>query len=167
MKLAYLAPFAFLLACSSSESEAPKPPCNEDPWQCPAGQTCWPKDTTPTFACLNSAAGKAKGDSCSNIVGTPTCGDGMACFMAAGETTGKCVTYCDTTTAGRGCAAGETCTTAMLVGSSAKFHICVGTSTPTTDAGTDTGSSDTGSTDTGGAADSGSDSSASDAAEAG
>lgn len=163
MKLAFLAPFALLLACSSSEtSEAPKPPCNEDPWQCAAGQTCWPKDETVAFACLNSAAGKAKGDSCSNLIGTPTCGDGMACFQAIGDSTGKCVTYCDTAKAGRGCAAGETCTTAMLSGSSSKFHICVGTSTPTTDAGTDSASSDTGS-----AADSATDGAAADAAEAG
>lgn len=159
MKLHFLTPFVFLLACSSSESTpAATVPCNEDPWQCPAGQTCWPKDTTGGFACLNSAAGKAKGDSCTNIIASPSCGDGLACFQGVGDSTGRCVAYCDSVKAGRGCAAGETCQTAMLAGSSATFKICVGASTPK-DAGTDSSPTDTAS-----ASDTGSDSAASDAA---
>ena len=145
-----LAPFLFLLACSSSSSSdstpAAKVPCNEDPWQCPAGQTCWPKDTTGDFTCLNSATGKAKGDECTNIVGAPTCGDGLACFQGVGDATGKCVAYCAPAKAGRGCAAGETCSTAMLNGSTSKFQICVGASTPK-DAGAETSPMDTGAGD--------------------
>jgi hypothetical protein len=132
-----LLPLLLLVACSSeqSSSSAPKPPCNEDPWQCPAGQTCWPKDTAGSFACLNSAAGKARGDECSNTVGAPTCGDGLACFQGVGDATGRCVAYCDNAKVGRGCAAGETCTPAMLTGSSSQFQICIGASAPK-DAGT-------------------------------
>src|SRR5215207_3866951 len=59
-------------------------PCNEDPWQCPAGQTCWGTDVNGSaFACLNSGSGKA-GDPCQNIVSSPTCGDGLACFALQG-----------------------------------------------------------------------------------
>ncbi len=121
--------------------------------QCPAGQTCWPKDATGTFTCLNSAAGKAKGDDCTNIIGAPTCGDGLACFQGVGDPSGKCVAYCDPAKTGRGCAAGETCSTAMLSGSTNKFQICVGASTPK-DAGADT-SLDTGATGDTGAGDTG------------
>lgn len=158
MKPLALLPLLMLLACSSSESSStPKPPCNEDPWQCAAGQTCWPQDGAGTFACLNSAVGKAKGDACTNLVGSPTCGDGLACFQAAGAAVGRCVAYCDPTKAGRGCASGETCSTAMLSGSSSKFQICVGATAPA-DAGADTAAP----ADTGSAVDSGS--AASDAA---
>jgi hypothetical protein len=158
VKLHHLSPFFFLLACtsaacSSSDDAAPAAtPCNEDPWQCPSGQTCWPKDNAGAFACLNSAAGKVKGDTCSNLIGSPTCGDGLACFQGLGESTGHCVAYCDNAKAGHGCAAGETCQTALLSGTTSAFHICVGGSTPM-DSGTDS-SSETGS-DTGAATDSG------------
>ena len=123
-------------------------PCNQDPWQCPAGQTCWPKDLAGTFACLNSAAGVKKGDTCANTVGAPTCGDGLACFQGVGEKAGRCVSYCDTAKAGRGCAAGEACTPAQLAGTSASFMICAST-TPPMDAGADTATDTATATDTG------------------
>jgi hypothetical protein len=158
VKLHHLSPIFFVFAmssaaCSSSSSDtAVTTPCNVDPWQCPTGQTCWPKDQTGAFACLNSAAGKAKGDACTNTVGSPTCGDGLACFQGVGDSSGKCVPFCDNATAGRGCGAGETCSTVTLAGTSNSFHVCIGTSTPM-DSGTET-STDTGSEDTGSAADS-------------
>ena len=151
MKFLALLPILLLAACSSSEgsSSTPPVPCNEDPWQCPAGQTCWPKDATGAFACLNSAVGKAKGDECSNVVGAPTCGDGLACFQAVGDATGRCVSYCDNAKAGRGCAAGESCVTATLSGTSAAFRVCIGAATPTDAGSPDTGATDAGSTDAG------------------
>lgn len=150
-------------ACSSEDSSSTTPPvpCNKDPWQCPAGQTCWPSDTAGTFKCLNSAAGVKKGDECANTVGAPTCGDGLACFQGVGDAKGRCVAYCDTAKAGRGCGAGESCQTAMLSGTTASFMICAG-GTPPADAGVDSGS-DTGAADSG-ATDSGSTEAATDAA---
>ncbi|MBI2390735.1 MAG: hypothetical protein HYV09_14190 [Deltaproteobacteria bacterium] len=135
---------SLIVACSSSEepSSPPPVPCNKDPWQCPAGQTCWPKDTAGTFACLNSAVGVAKGDECANMVGSPTCGDGLACFQAVGEAKGKCVPFCDTAKTGRGCGAGEACTTVTLAGTSSSFMVCIGKTTPPADAGTDALASD-------------------------
>jgi hypothetical protein len=126
-----------LVACSSEDAPATPVPCNQDPWTCPAGQTCWPKDQAGAFACLNSAAGVKLGDACTNTIGTPSCGDRLACFQAVGAATGTCVAYCDRTKADRGCGAGQTCQTATLAGTSATFSICVGGMT-TSDAGTDT-----------------------------
>jgi hypothetical protein len=140
-----------LFGCSSEDSSSTTPtgPCNKDPWQCPAGQTCWPKDPSGNFACLNSGGGK-KGDECANTVGAPTCSDGLACFQAVGQATGRCVAYCDNAKAGRGCAPGESCATAQLSGTSSTFSICAGPA-PTPDAGPDTMmTTDTGS-DTGAA----------------
>lgn len=131
---------SMVVACSSEESSSPTPPvpCNQDPWQCPAGQTCWPKDTAGTFACLNSAAGVAKGDECANMVGSPTCGDGLACFQNVGEAKGRCVPFCDPTNPARGCAAGEACSTITLSGTTSSFKACIGkTTTPPADSGAD------------------------------
>lgn len=131
--------FSLLVACSSEDSKSTTPtgPCNQDPWQCPAGQTCWPKDPAGNFACLNSGGG-VKGAECANTVGAPTCADGLACFQAVGQPTGRCVAYCDNAKAGRGCAAGETCATAQLSGTSNTFMICASPTTPPMDSGTDT-----------------------------
>lgn len=160
MKLPSLLLLLPLLAACSSESEtkATPPPCNQDPWQCPAGQTCWPVDTTGRFACLNSAAGVNKGDECANTLGAPTCGDGLACFQAVGDAKGRCVAYCDPAKAGRGCAAGETCATAQLSGTNSSFMICASPTAPA-DAGTDTGPAADAEADTGAAADSAADAS--------
>jgi hypothetical protein len=122
-------------ACSStSSSSTPAPPCNENPWGCPAGQTCWPKDTT-AFVCLNSGPGKA-GAACQNVPASPTCGDGLACLQttAAG---GTCTPYCSTTDTAHTCTGGATCQTALLAGSSGpEFHVCYG-GAPPGDAGAD------------------------------
>jgi hypothetical protein len=145
--VASLAVGAAAVGCSSSSSSGGGSQCNSDPWQCPTGQTCWPSDSNGNFACLNSAVGKNKGDACTNNIGAPTCGDGMACF-AVGTPNGTCIPYCDNTKAGHGCAAGETCQPAALRlpsgGTSGTFNVCVGGEPP--DAGGDTGSppSDTG-----------------------
>jgi hypothetical protein len=165
VKLHHLFPSFFLIAMSSvacsssSSSDAPAAtPCNVDPWQCPAGQTCWLKDNTLAFACLNSAAGKAKGDSCGNTVGSPTCGDGLSCLQLDISKPGVCAPFCDNAKAGRGCAAGETCVEVRINNDpSAAEHLCVGTSTPM-DSGTETSTdsgSDSAATDTGGSSDGG------------
>lgn len=79
--------------------------CNADPWSCPAGQTCWATDTTgATFACLNSGPG-AVGESCVGFVGSPECGDGLACFTANGypESSKVCTPFCDPSDPAHGC----------------------------------------------------------------
>lgn len=123
-------------SCSSNATFA-APACNVDPWQCGTGQTCWPTDTAGTFGCLNSAAGKNRGDACVNTVNSPSCGDTMVCLQLAGAGGGTCVGYCDPAKPGRGCGEGETCQEVRLTGTSASFHACVG-SAPPKDAGADT-----------------------------
>jgi hypothetical protein len=143
-----LAGGAALVACSSSSSGGSSSQCNSNPWQCPAGQTCWLADQNANFACLNSAVGKNKGDTCVNTIGAPTCGDAMVCFQAVGTSSGTCVPYCDPTNAAHACAAGETCQPAAYPlpggGHSGVFYVCSGGEPP--DGGTDTGApTDTGS----------------------
>jgi hypothetical protein len=119
--------------------ELRRQPCNENPWECPAGQTCWPKDES-SFACLNSGPGAA-GDACQDTVGAPTCGDGLAC-LEIGAGGGVCSVYCDNTNPSHACSAGETCGTATLLGADApEFQVCVSTSTTSTDAGSEASSS--------------------------
>jgi hypothetical protein len=120
-------------ACSSS-SGSPSPPCNANPWECPAGQTCWPKDSQ-TFACLISGPGKA-GDTCLDVVDSPSCGDGLSCFQTAAGA-GTCTPYCDPMNPAHACGAGQVCTLAILGGGAGpQFHICIG-SRPPADAGAD------------------------------
>lgn len=74
---------------------APPSGCIEDPFACPAGQTCWTTDVDGTFfECTDSGAG-AIGEMCDNFVGDPSCGDGMLCLQLEGEDSGQCTPYCD------------------------------------------------------------------------
>jgi hypothetical protein len=121
------------MACSSSSGSSAPPPCNENPWECPTGQTCWPA-TQSTFACLNSGAGNA-GDACQDTVGSATCGAGLACLQI-GMSGGVCSAYCDNTDPTHACPVGETCQTVQLLGGSAsEFHACAGAGTSTPDGG--------------------------------
>jgi hypothetical protein len=111
------------LACSSSSSPKTQP-CNENPWECPKGQTCWPMADS-TFECLNSGVGTL-GSACQDSVGVPTCSDGFACF-ATSSAGGACTPYCDSTDPSHACPTGLTCQTAELLTSSAtEFHVCAG-----------------------------------------
>jgi hypothetical protein len=123
-----------LMACSSSSgSTATAKPCNDDPWQCPAGKVCWPTSTT-TFACLISAAAGA-GEACLDTVGMPTCADGLAC-LATATSPGACTPYCDTKEASHGCPGGQTCTTAEITNSGGvTFQVCTGGQGSSPDAG--------------------------------
>jgi hypothetical protein len=121
------------LACSSSSSSSSSSACNEDPFACAAGTTCWAADTAGNFSCLKSGAAK-KGDSCLNTVANPTCGDRLACLQlnTAG---GTCLAYCDPSRPGEGCSQGEQCELAALQGTSKTFHVCVGGGPAPADAG--------------------------------
>jgi len=126
-------------ACSSEDSSGnttTNTPCNQDPWSCPAGQTCWINDTAGTFKCLNSAPGVEKGASCLNTVGAPTCGDDLVCLqIVGGAGSGRCTTFCDPSKADRRCAAGEDCVQVTLQGTSSSFFAC--NPRAVSDAGTD------------------------------
>jgi hypothetical protein len=120
-------------ACSSSNST----PCNQNPWECPTGQTCWP-DTATSFECLNSGPGQI-GSACEDSVGTATCGDGLAC-LATNGVNGTCTPYCSNTDPSHACTGGALCATATLLGSSITFQICA-TGVLATDGGAASGSS--------------------------
>ena len=145
-----VASFGALVACSSSSSSSSDAgtngPCNENPWECGAGQTCWLKDAT-SFACLNSGAGK-KGDECVNIQGSPTCADGLLCLQTQLNQPGHCLPYCDNTNTAHACATGEVCQEAIVQGTSLHFHVCTGGTISGNDAGTQDsgGSQDSGTT---------------------
>src|SRR5689334_1962469 len=102
---------AAMIACSSGGSDGsggkggkggskPAGTCNTDPFSCPAGQTCW-INSNSAFACLNSGPGK-EGDACQNIIGSPTCGDGLACY-AVGSPNGTCMPFCDPSSSAHAC----------------------------------------------------------------
>lgn len=115
---------ACLIACSSSSPSLGSKPCNEDPWQCSAGQTCWPT-VAGTFACLNSGAG-AFASPCQDTLGVPTCGDGLACVQSSASN-GVCTKYCDNTDVSHACPSGLACETAeLLTAGGAQTHLCFG-----------------------------------------
>jgi hypothetical protein len=99
-----------VLACSSSSSPAAaSTPCNEAPFSCPTGQTCWVNTAGSAFECLDSAAGVSAGASCVDTGGKPTCGDAQLCYQGLSSTSGVCVSYCDPTSAAHGCPSGYSC----------------------------------------------------------
>jgi len=113
---------AVLGACSSDEtggqggSGGNAAQCNEDPWSCPAGQTCWFGNTEGSqFSCLNSGQGKA-GDPCQNVVNSPSCGDALMCFQAPGSAMGVCTPFCDPSNPAHACPNQAKCQTAQTQG---------------------------------------------------
>jgi hypothetical protein len=140
---------AAALACGSSKSGSTAAvdsgtPCNENPWECPSGQVCWPTTSSP-FACLTSGTAQA-GEACMLTVGAATCSDGLNCLAISDSGAGVCSPYCDPTDtdAGHGCAATAVCRTAYLPGSGSatNFNVCVpseqgGTSGVASDASAD------------------------------
>ncbi len=95
--------------------------CTADPFACPAGQTCWIDENQMTFSCLNSGPGDP-GDSCVNIAGQPTCGDGHACLQLAGASNGVCTPYCDPEDPAHACPDNAECLSVELAG--ALFRVC-------------------------------------------
>jgi hypothetical protein len=120
------------LACSSTSSSSPAP-CNEDPFQCASGQTCWTADAK-TFSCVPSGAAQY-GESCQPVAGAAPCADGLLC-LATTNAGGKCVHYCDPSGTAHACASG-TCTAAAIGSASGPItHVCAGGAAPA-DAGSD------------------------------
>jgi hypothetical protein len=143
-------------ACSSSSNAgdggSASTPCNQNPWECSAGQVCWPQ-TQANFACLNAGPGKL-GDACMNTAGSPTCGAGLACFQS-GATGGSCLSYCSTTDPSHACTGDAVCQTAALGGGGGpEFSICVPQPTGGNDGGAEASQQgDTGSPTEAGAGD--------------
>jgi len=132
-------------ACSSSSGGGTgadaSTPCNENPWECPSAQTCWPASAS-AYSCMNAGPGKL-GASCQNTIASPTCGAGLACFQAIGASGGSCVAFCSTTDTKHACTGGLVCETVTLGGAGGpQFSVCV--SPPGSDAGTDAPHGDTG-----------------------
>jgi len=127
---------AVAIGCGASSSQPT--PCNENPWQCGSGQTCWPQqctcpsgascdptNCTPQFQCVPSA-GKPAGEPCQLQIGQPTCGDLQTCVeLADGGASGVCRYYCDPADPTRGCVSGFTCEELTVGTSSATEHVCV------------------------------------------
>ncbi len=98
-------------ACGDSfESESsadtcpadPNVPCNEDPWNCDDGQTCWFDESGLAMTCLN-AGPAVEGLPCSPAVGSPACGEGLLCVALNGEDMGVCRRFCDVTPTCKAC----------------------------------------------------------------
>jgi hypothetical protein len=154
--LSCLAVATALGACSSDDdggddeadgnttTNGPKP-CNEDPWQCADGQTCWINQNLSAFQCLPSAAGQI-GDECQFIGGQVSCADDLVCIMAANSMFGVCTPYCDPEHA---CPAMSQCNTYQMQNSGLQIKAC----TPSGGAGGagGTGGAGSGGGDVGGA----------------
>jgi hypothetical protein len=136
-----LAVVSLALACSSKSSPVP---CNEDPWECPSGQTCWPSNGT-SFACLNSGTGTAGGP-CEDSEGIATCGDGLACLQTT-SAGGTCVAYCDNTDPSHACPSTQLCEMDVVVGTT--IYVCVGTGAASEAEAGDTFDGSSGAADTG------------------
>lgn len=129
--------FSLLLAACSSSSGggSTSTPCNQDPWQCSSGQTCWPQSSS-AFACMNAGPGSV-GSTCQDTVGSPSCGAGLFCLQGATTTTGTCVAFCSTTDPKHACTGNAQCETAALGGvGGPEFSVCVSTISANGDAGT-------------------------------
>lgn len=98
--------------------------CNEDPFSCPAGQTCWVDGTAsePFFQCLNSGMGQV-GEDCMNYIGQPTCADGLTCFSVPGYPN-VCTPFCDPSDPAHACPNGANCLQIVLAGTDDKYFAC-------------------------------------------
>jgi hypothetical protein len=151
-----LALAATAAACSSSSSSGSPSttPCNQNPFECPSGQTCWPQSQT-AFACMNAGPG-ALGSMCQDVPSSPSCGAGLVCLQTNPAGQGSCLAYCSTTDTSHACTGGATCEVAELGGAGGPtFSVCVPPQSANdagTEGGSDAGATETGTADTGSAA---------------
>jgi hypothetical protein len=125
------------IACSSSSAGAT--PCNDAPWQCGTGQTCWPdcvcssqqnctaQNCTPQFSCVASNNAVPEGQNCDLVIGKAQCGDNQTCveMQDSGAGNGICRQYCDQH---GGCPSPDSCvelTVGNNTSSSATERVCV------------------------------------------
>ncbi len=110
MRLIFLA-FGLIVisaACGDSYDETSKP-CNEDPWVCPTGQSCWFNADGTAYQCLNQGPGQ-EGSDCDPYYGSPSCAAGLFCLKTVQNDPGACRRFCSNTEPGRVCLNGEQCT---------------------------------------------------------
>jgi hypothetical protein len=114
------------VGCSSSDSggASTPPQCTADPWQCPAGQTCW-ADTQGLFKCMASGSAK-EGEACKSQIGAAPCSDDLACLQLDYQHPGVCVSYCD---GSHPCPEGSTCRLVAFQGTNATAQMCAPNST--------------------------------------
>jgi len=107
-------------------------PCNEFPWQCPTGQTCWlggePRSDGSwdgTFECLNSRPNGTTGCTCELKIGIPTCSDGLYCLILLGDNTppSHCTHFCDNSDPDHACPSGYYCGPVTV--KSQTLHLCM------------------------------------------
>ena len=67
-------------------------PCDEDPYSCPMGTTCW--TVSNGFDCVPSGMGTS-GSDCVHTIGEATCRDGLICIPYPGMMNGECMPFCD------------------------------------------------------------------------
>lgn len=108
----------------SSSSGTQVDTCNDDPFACPAGQTCWVSGTqsAPVFECLNSGQGQV-GEDCKNYIGQPTCADGLTCFSVVGYPN-VCTPFCDSSDPAHACPNSAQCVQIVLPGTAATYFAC-------------------------------------------
>ena len=99
-------------------------PCNQDPWACPEGQTCW-VDGSMTYQCVGVGPG-ALGDPCTLLIGGSPCGQDMGCVAPQGSTEGTCQRFCDPSGgACKACPEGQICTSITYSPPGQPINVCV------------------------------------------
>lgn len=97
--------------------------CQDHPWDCPAGTTCWPATADGAkFDCRQSEP-VATGSCCQNLIGFATCGDGDLCYGTS-ATPSACRRLCKLGDTSHPCPASTTCVARALVPGGATFAIC-------------------------------------------
>lgn len=97
--------------------------CNEHPWDCPMGTTCWPTSADgKTFDCRKSEP-VATGSCCQNVIGFATCGDGDLCYGTSSSPS-ACRRQCKLGDTSHPCPSSTTCTEHTLVPGGATFGVC-------------------------------------------
>lgn len=91
--------------------------CNDNPWICPAGQTCWPVGPDQGFDCFNEGPG-ALGEGCQLYPSSPTCRAGLLC--GAGDV---CAPYCDTQDPAHACPSPLVCLPLQIT-QAGEVHVC-------------------------------------------
>jgi hypothetical protein len=115
---------------SGADHDSSIPPCDQNPWSCGAGKTCWVTDQTGSYSCI-AAGTKQTGETCTPLLGTTECGEGLLCLQTSTSIPGSCVSFCDSQ---HPCASGE-CMQARINNVGPIVHVCV--QTGPSDAGSD------------------------------
>lgn len=100
------------------------PACGDDPWSCPAGQTCWVA-AGATWRCQPAGAAN-EGEACKAVIGQPACAAGLLC-VGADPAKGVCTSFCSSAGGGHACAGGAACAAVTLTtpdGKDVSAHGC-------------------------------------------